>query len=649
MKRAVLVAVLTALASPVFISAIGLEAPAAGAPANASAPNCSSVTEWYYVIPGVTSYYAVHTGSGWVVSYSADGSNPFATTSISISGASWRAHSVYIGQDYTADASGTLASDCSIGFTTPLGHWSDNHGQSGSFQMTAFARAQSEISGTVVDGSGKGIAGAQVNVGATAARTDSSGSYSVTLSPGSYAVSAVRPSQGEYVPSVCSGTIKGSACDITLTSGDHATASFELSCQAPSGARDARARSAAASTVGCPLDVAVKGNLTLTSGLTHRAFRNPDVARFYSGSSETSSEACQSGCTDITVTVTDPAKHNKPVSGAKVDASVQPITQGLAPYPSGEHPGDGYLCLGGLPASSERCGNGSHEVTDHTDEHGQVKLRYWAPGVLQTEHVVLTVKAQEECTQSSCPAGHKQGEANPQLAVQPNVLIGTASDALEADLEAKDAYELAIWTTGTTLKHFEEFLAIQGAEKLISTAITHALEAEAELPVAIANIIREYNALNKEELGFMSLILNSFHVRMRGLGIESAAVRPRPGPLPGRPFLVQFAADDGPFGANSGGLTWQYGQELVRLPRVKTQQMHLRIFEVSYCEQGQECGPGYSGTLIHRYDGIHPYLYIEFRADRGPLQGERGTQGVYSKSLIVPYNAEAWMRSQFGG
>ena len=136
---------------------------------------------------------------------------------------------------------------------------------------------------------------------------------------------------------------------------------------------------------------------------------------------------------------------------------------------------------------------------------------------------------------------------------------------------------------------------------------------------------------------------------MRGLGIDSAAVRPAPGPLPERPFLEQFAADDGPVGIDSGGLTWQYGQELVKLPRIKTQQMHLRIFEVSYCEQGQECGPGYSGLLTHRYDGIHPYLYIEFHADRAPLRGERGTQGVYSKSFIVPYNAEAWMRSQFGG
>ena len=187
-----------------------------------------------------------------------------------------------------------------------------------------------------------------------------------------------------------------------------------------------------------------------------------------------------------------------------MDASVQPITQGLAPYPSGENPGDGYLCNARRASSAEACGNGSHEVVDHTDDQGQVKLRYWAPGVLETAHVRLTVKAQEDCGPSTCPLGHKQREVNPQLTVEPNVLIGTASQAKEADLEAKDAYELAIWTTGTTLKHFEEFIVSQGAEKLISTAITHALEAEAELPVAIANIIREYNALNKEQLGFMS-------------------------------------------------------------------------------------------------------------------------------------------------
>jgi hypothetical protein len=411
---------------------------------------------------------------------------------------------------------------------------------------------------------------------------------------------------------------------------------------------------ASAAGGGCPLNVAVTGRLTLTSGLAHRSFRNPDVARFFSGVSPTSSEACQSGCTDLTVTVTDPSNRNKPVSGAEVIASVQPITAGLAPYPAGVHPGEGYLCNGRLVASASRCGNGSREVTDHTDDKGQIKLRYWAPGVLKPEQVLLTVKAKLPCRETSCPAGLKQGELtpNPTLTVNPNVVIGTLKVAKVAELDPEEARDLGDWTKDSSLKRLKEFIANHTEEEVLTTAIKVAFEKEAEGPIAIAALIKELTAVNKEEIGFMSLLLNKLNVRLRGLGIDTPNVVPQPGPLPGNPFLREVAADDGPFTIDDGGLTWQYGKELAQLPRIKTQTLHLRVYEVSYCQQGEECGPGYSGVLKHRYDGIHPYLYFDFHADRAPLvhEGERNTvQGVYSKSFIVPYNAEAWMRAQFGG
>ncbi len=140
----------------------------------------------------------------------------------------------------------------------------------------------------------------------------------------------------------------------------------------------------------------VTGSETLTSGLTHRRYLNPNFARFFG-----EDDKCQSGCTDLVVTVTDPSNDNKPVpEGTDVQASVQPIPGGIAPYPLFEPysahratPGAGYLCIGGVVASAERCGNGSLEVTTHTDDKGQVELRYWAPGVLQEEKVLPTVKA----------------------------------------------------------------------------------------------------------------------------------------------------------------------------------------------------------------------------------------------------------------
>ena len=144
-----------------------------------------------------------------------------------------------------------------------------------------------------------------------------------------------------------------------------------------------------------------------------------------------------------------------------------------------------------------------------------------------------------------------------------------------------------------------------------------ALEAEAEGPVAIASIIREYNSINLEEQGFMALILNKFKIRERGLGVTSPDTFHKVGPTPGRDFLLKFASDNGQFNIDKGGLTWRYGKELAKLPKIGTQTMNLRVTEVSYCTQGEECGPGYSGGK-QRYEGIHPYLYFQFVADRGP-------------------------------
>ncbi len=424
-----------------------------------------------------------------------------------------------------------------------------------------------------------------------------------------------------------------------------------------------RASTAAASAGSCPLNVTVKGSLTLTSGLAHRPFRNPDVARFFSGVSETSSEACQSGCTDLTVTVTDPSDHTCPAdtqikgacpaSGVKVKASVQPIGGGIAPYPSGEDPGKGYLCLAALAASADACGNGSREVDGNTDDAGQLKLRYWAPGVLKEERVLLTVRASTECSPSTCAFGNQQGEAmpNPTLIIKPNVVIGTVAAAKTATLDPEEAHDLAQWTAGNELKHFDEFLANHLKEELIKQAIKHWLEKEAEGPVAIVAFLRELNHVNEEELGFMGLLLTKLGVRSRGLGIEDPDAIHRPGPEPGKPFLLEFASDNGPFTIDDGGLTWRYGEELAMLKFIRTQTMHLRVYEVSFCRQGEVCGPGYSGNFAHRHDGIRSFLYFDFHADRAPItsEGETSVQGVYSRSFIVPYNAEAWMQSQFGG
>jgi hypothetical protein len=64
--------------------------------------------------------------------------------------------------------------------------------------------------------------------------------------------------------------------------------------------------------------------------------------------------------------------------------------------------------------------------------------------------------------------------------------------------------------------------------------------------------------------------------------------------------------------------------------------VHLTAFEVSYCQQGKECGPGY-----HDRKGITPYLDLELTSSTHDDVVFPFTQAV------TPYNARAWMTTQF--
>jgi Carboxypeptidase regulatory-like domain len=100
--------------------------------------------------------------------------------------------------------------------------------------------AGQQISGTLVDSSGHGVPGAQVNVTGTddlgnavnqAVFTDINGNYTAGLNPGQYVATPVAPTdttQGRYVPSTCSGSVSGAGCAIALNPGDQAIASFKL-------------------------------------------------------------------------------------------------------------------------------------------------------------------------------------------------------------------------------------------------------------------------------------------------------------------------------------------------------------------------------------------------------------------------------------
>ncbi len=93
------------------------------------------MTLWTINVTSFGTYYFVQTGAGWVSSFAADGSNPFGTVSLSVSGNSFSAVNPYLNGQYTAMFHGTLARNCTIGTSTPLGIWSarGNINNSGTF------------------------------------------------------------------------------------------------------------------------------------------------------------------------------------------------------------------------------------------------------------------------------------------------------------------------------------------------------------------------------------------------------------------------------------------------------------------------------------------------------------------------------------
>jgi hypothetical protein len=132
----------------------------------------------------------VNTSGGWVESYDPGGSAPFATVSLSVSGSTFTDNATYNGGNtgYTATLTGTLSATCSIGVTTPLGHWISNHDPvGGTFQLFVVATA-STLSVTnvinTVTGTSNGAAGGRTAVTISGSGFGAAGSTdAVTFTP----------------------------------------------------------------------------------------------------------------------------------------------------------------------------------------------------------------------------------------------------------------------------------------------------------------------------------------------------------------------------------------------------------------------------------------------------------------------------------
>jgi hypothetical protein len=417
----------------------------------------------------------------------------------------------------------------------------------------------------------------------------------------------------------------------------------------------------------CPLAVKVAGNLTFTSGLASPA------ARFFAGGSF---GPCTSGCTNLVLTVVDPLNHDQAVPDATVQVSVDPLdAAGIAPYPRTwslgtqttlstppsirlASAGTGYLCDNTRVASSASCGQ---VLNLKADGAGQVKLRYWAPGVTTKESTTLVIRAQgKTCGPGLCSNKLRYGHAKKTLTVRPNVVIGSVEAPASSFLTSNERYELPRWATysGGLLG----WLYNKEWGDLVTSTIEFLFTEEAVAAYgAVQQVESAVGTKDTALVGFVAMLLNHFMMAEAGLGVTSSDTSTALFPPIGDYSFYQAAGD----------LVKDFGKALSSVPDDFTQvvdkntgettitytaqsnpMMFLTVYEVSFCEQGRQCGPGYNCESGLRCTGTQPYLDLVFSAKRAgdygisPSSPNYYDVPVFSQELVVPYRADSWMTDQ---
>ena len=390
-----------------------------------------------------------------------------------------------------------------------------------------------------------------------------------------------------------------------------------------------------ACTGSCPLKVTIKTFGSGTAGLGSDKSQFPAVPEFLAPDTSGLGEGkCLSGCRNVQVTVTD-KRTGASVAGAQLSASVTPFLGGIAPYPHGFDSGDGHLCLA---STFNRCGNGRFITDVPTDGNGRATLLYWAPGAITRHAVKITVKARKAC--DTCSKGRQSGEATHEVTVLPHLIFtshGTLDHAALGVLELWARSDGNFATIGDQLKN-------AGAEHALTSAIKGIAEfyAEKTVPVLLAaeavhkllTTPGEYADITTElgqQEALTALFANPLGLSTAGLGGVDA------GEFDQRSLDVIAGKD---------GLLRRLGlaSEKLRNRRpILTETLKLRIFEVSYCQLGEKCGPGDSTP------GIQPLVYFDFQAEAPPSKFTGGATIIPREHFVLPYDASFFDLLQYNG
>jgi hypothetical protein len=351
---------------------------------------------------------------------------------------------------------------------------------------------------------------------------------------------------------------------------------------------------------------------------------------------------CLSGCMNVQVTVTD-KKTDAPVQGAAVSASVSPFTpNGLAPYPTGFEADGGHLCSAEANSPGV-CGPSlSGTQLPPTDAGGQVRFLYWAPGAIRNQTVKISVTAEKSC--ANCPAGRRSGQGNSPVTISPHIIFtGVATlkpDAMNL-LETWAANDNNFVTPNNELARGLGKQLLENSFKAVVDGALKVSEGPLAGPILAFEAVHELHGVKSDladlntEIGqkeaLTALFTNPLGLSTAGLGsVNAAEFDPA--------FLEAIAGKN--------GLLRSYGLALAkvndRLPII-SQDVKLALYEVSYCKQGKNCGPGESTP------GIEPFLYFDFQADT-PASSQTGAGQVFPPhALVLPYDPVYFSYFQFRG
>jgi hypothetical protein len=223
-------------------------------------------------------------------------------------------------------------------------------------------------------------------------------------------------------------------------------------------------------------------------------------------------------------------------------------------------------------------------------------------------------------------------------------------------LSDEQVSDLIAWAGGTRL--FTKFLKVSSnAPKVLlyslkwvkafvsaSEHVVEALEAvEAVEPVGGAfEVLQSFTELWERE-AMISMFLNATNLSALGIGEPpSESSVPKSASVSFSNKIVNYGVA-APFNLGADGVWWNIAQSLAKSPTdLAGYGLDLKVYEVSTCESGKDCEPGYAnnpGTDSVLRDGIDPELafYVTLT-----YQGVT----VEHYDFKLPYDAIGWTETQ---